>query len=149
MNLLVAIDGSQEAEDALAYAIDVAEAMDGSVTTVYAVDPAVYEEGGSEPISTFADADGRLVVESVQDAEERGQRVFDDAIEFAEQRDFDIETELLYGSPVTAITDYAEAEDLDTIYVGHRGRSERMELLVGSVAKGVVERATVPVTVVR
>jgi len=40
-------------------------------------------------------------------------------------------------------------EGVDPIYLGHRGRLERVKRVLGSVAKMIVERATVPVTVVR
>lgn len=149
MRYLVAVDGSDEAERALAYATDVADALDGSITVVHVADPYVYDEGGTEPISTFADADERLVAESLEDAEQRGFAILDSAAALADDLGHEIETELLYGHPVSAVTDYAKLEGFDAIYVGHRGRSERASSLVGSVAKGLVERATVPVTVVR
>ncbi|MFA9517867.1 universal stress protein [Halopenitus sp. H-Gu1] len=149
MKLLVAVDGSQEADDALAYATDIADATEGTITVVHTVDPDVYEQGGSQPISGLSDADQRLLLESVEDAEDRGLNVLDDATTLAEELGHDVETELLYGDPVTVITDYAEETDFDTIFVGHRGRSERTDRMLGSVAKALVERATVPVTVVR
>jgi nucleotide-binding universal stress UspA family protein len=149
MNLLVAVDSSSESADALAYAIDIAEATDGSVTAAHAVDPAVYGRGGREPVSSLSDADQRLVIESIADAEQRGFDVLEDADERAHELGHDIETELLYGHPVGAITDYATREGFDGIVLGHRGRSERAGYLLGSVAKEVVERATLPVTVVR
>jgi nucleotide-binding universal stress UspA family protein len=149
MKFLVAADGSREADDALAYAIEIADAVDASVTVAYAVDPSVYDEGGSDPIATLSDADERLVVESVEDAEEHGLDVLEEAAESAADRGRDVETELLYGDPVETLTDFADDEGFDAIYIGHRGRSERTGLLLGSVAKDVVERATVPVTVVR
>ncbi len=43
MDLLVAVDGSQEAESALAYATDIADAMDGSITAVHDVDPTEFD----------------------------------------------------------------------------------------------------------
>jgi nucleotide-binding universal stress UspA family protein len=43
----------------------------------------------------------------------------------------------------------AEENGFDAIFVGHRGLSERYEGLVGSTAKEIVGRASVPVTVVR
>ncbi|MFC4541412.1 universal stress protein [Halosolutus amylolyticus] len=149
MKALVAVDGSEASENALAYAADVVDAMGGSITVVHAVDPTVYDEGGSEPISSLSDADQRLIIESVEDAEQRGQAVLDDAVELAAERGHDVESEHLYGDPVPVIADYAEVEGFDTIFVGHQGRSERAGLMLGSVAKSLVERATVPVTVVR
>lgn len=149
MKFLVALDGSQQAADALAYATDVADAMDGSITAVHAVDPDVYEEGGREPISGISDAEQRIIVRSVEDAEERGLAILEEAEELAEELGYDVETEVLYGDPVKEITDYAEEKGFDTIFVGHHGRSEHTDLMLGSVAKSIVERATVPVTVVR
>lgn len=145
MKFLVAVDGSEEAENALAYAAEIADAVGGSITVVYAVDPAVYEQGGSDPISTLSDADQRLIIESIEDTERRALDIIEEATEIGE----DVDGELIYGDPDTAIADYAESEGFDAIYVGHRGRSERTESMIGSVAKAVVERATIPVTVVR
>jgi nucleotide-binding universal stress UspA family protein len=149
MKLLVAVDGSSEADDALAYATDIADATNGSITVAYAVDPAIYDVGGNAPVSSLSDAERRLLVEDVGDAEDRGLDVLEGAAALAAELGQDVETELLYGDPVVAITDYAESEEFDTIYVGHRGRSERTERMLGSVAKGLVERTTVTVTVVR
>jgi nucleotide-binding universal stress UspA family protein len=148
MRYLVAVDGSPEADDALAYAAEVADAVGASLTLAYAVDPSVYDEGGSDPIASLSDADGRLVVESVEDAEEHGLDVLDEAAERAAQLGHDVETELLYGDPVDAIAEFVAGEECDAVFIGHRDRSERSGLLLGSVAKDVVGRATVPVTVV-
>jgi nucleotide-binding universal stress UspA family protein len=149
MKLLVAVDGSNASDNALAYASDVADAMNGSITVLHAVDPDVYDEGGAEPISTLSDAEQRLVIESLEDAEDRGWALIDDAAEFAAEHGHDVERVLLHGTPVAEIAEYAEEHEFDAIYVGHRGLSERTERLLGSVAKGLVARATVPVTVVR
>lgn len=149
MKFLVAVDGSDEADRALAHATDVADGMGASLTVVYSVDPAAHDVGGSDPIATATDADERLIVESVEDAEDRGLDVLDDAADLAEDLGHDVETELLYGDPVRAITEYAQEERFDAIFVGHRGRTERADLMLGSVAKAVVERSNIPVTVVR
>lgn len=149
MKLLVGMDGSEEAERALARAITIADATDGELTIAYAVDPAAYDAGGSEPIETAADADERLIVESTEAAEDRGLDVLEDAATVAADRGHDAETELLYGDPATVLTEYADDEGFDAIYVGHRGLSERAETLLGSVANTIVEQSTVPVTVVR
>lgn len=148
MKFLVAVDGSQEAADALAYATDVADAMDGTITAVHAVDPEVYDTGGDEPTSR-AETDRRLLIRSIEEAEERGLRILDEAAGLADELGRDIETRLLYGEPVKAITGYADDADFDAIFVGHRGRSERTDLMLGSTAKTIVERSTVPVTVTR
>ncbi|WP_435320684.1 universal stress protein [Haloarchaeobius sp. TZWSO28] len=149
MRFLVAMDGSDAAENALTYAAEIGTAMDGSITVVHAVNPAVYDTGGNEPISTLSDANRRLIIERIEAAEDRGQQYLSRATQLAEELGASIETELVYGDPVEAITDFAETANYDAIFVGHRGRSGRTDLMLGSVAKQIVERATVPVTVVR
>lgn len=148
MELLVAVDGSEESNNAIAYATTIANATGGSVTLVHAVEPDVYDAGGGEPISE-SDRRDRLIVDSLDDAEAHGRTVLEAAIEFAADRGQEASGELLYGQPSKVLPEYATAGEFDTLYVGHRGRSERTIEFLGSVARNVVERATVPVTVIR
>ncbi len=146
---VVAFDGSEASERALEHAIRVASGLDASLTAVYAVNPQVYSSGGDAPVRSRSDADRRLVVEAVEDAERRGEEILERAAARAEDDDYAVETELLYGAPVAAVADFAEDEGYDGIFVGHKGLSESYERVLGSVAKGLVERSRVPVTVVR
>ena len=148
MNLLVAVDGSDESYRALEYAANIARAVDGSITLAHAVEPDVYDTGGDEPRST-AERRDRLIVDTVDAAEARGQEILAEAVETAETLGVDASAELLYGDPVVEITDYADREGYETIYVGHRGLSGRAAQVLGSVARDIVERTTVPVTVIR
>jgi nucleotide-binding universal stress UspA family protein len=142
MRLLVALDGSEQSDNALAYATRLAEAADGSLTVVHAVDPSVQEVAEAPP-----DGDDRLVVEDETDAEERAERVLDEAVEAVGDR-VPVASELLHGDPREVIPDLAVAEGYDGIVVGHRGLSARQERVLGSVAKSLVEHSEVPVTVV-
>jgi nucleotide-binding universal stress UspA family protein len=54
----------------------------------------------------------------------------------------------LRGVPVRVICDLAEAEGVDLIVVGRRGRGALNHLLMGSVSQGVLHHAKVPVLVV-
>ncbi len=146
---LVAIDGSPASKDALQYALEMARDTGAAVTAIHVVSPEQFFVGGDEPPESFAEADDELLLSSVEDAETRGQELLDEATAVAERADAEIETGMLYGEPVERITEYADEEDFEAIYVGHRGTSERYEGLFGSVAKAVAGRATVPVTVVR
>lgn len=149
MKFLVAVDRGPDADRVLSFALDIAEGVGASVTAVHAVDPDVNELLESEPITTLSDASQRLVTEHLESAEARGTTVLESAERSAADRDATIQTELVYGDPVPAITDYAAEAGFDAIFVGHQGRSPRTEAVVGSVAKGIVARASVPVTVVR
>ncbi|RDI71497.1 universal stress protein [Halopelagius longus] len=148
MQYLVAVDGSESSIEALEHAIGVASLLDAELTLVYSVEPRILvDEGGDAP--SFPEASERLYTEDIAEAESRGERVLEDAVERAREADVDADSELLYGDPVDTIAEYADEEGMDGVFVGHRGLSKRAQGLVGSVATGLVERANVPVTVVR
>ena len=137
MNYLVATDGSAESNQAVTYAAEHAAAMDATLTVVHVIT--------AEP--EFVG--GELVQESEATLLETGQRRLDKAREVAEETGAAVEEELLSGRPADAIVEYAAEVGADAIYVGHRGLSKKREQMMGSVAKTIVDRATVPVTVVR
>jgi len=141
MRLLVAVDGSEQSTDALAHAERLAAAAGGSLTVVHAVDPGVHEVEDVDPT-----AEDRFVIEDEGEAEDRARRILDEAAAGVER--VPVTTELLHGDPREAVPALAEAEGYDGIVVGHRGLSERRERVLGSVAKSLVERSRVPVTVV-
>jgi nucleotide-binding universal stress UspA family protein len=149
MRYVVAVDGSEDGDRALERAVELADAVGGSLTVVHAVDPDVYTDSSPGPVLSRSEAERGLVVEAVADAEERAQRIVEEAAGRAAEAGVPVETELLYGDPREAVPRFAEEEGYDGVFVGHRGLSDREEELLGSVAKGIVERATVPVTVVR
>lgn len=94
-----------------------------------------------------------LILPGEEAAVEAGEDILSNARRLADEavgdESIDIETQLLTGRPADAITGYAREQPVDAIYVGHRGLSEEREQVVGSVAKSVVDKANVPVTVIR
>ncbi len=149
MRLLVAVDGSEPSDAALEHALALAAATGGSVTAVHAVDPAVHASAGGDPGGGPDERADRFVLEGEAEAEERAQRLLDEAADAAAADGLSIETEIVHGDPRAVIPDLAATEGYDGVVVGHRGLSERRERVLGSVAKSFVERSTVPVTVVR
>jgi len=142
MRYIVAIDGSDESDDAVRYAATHSIAMDATLDIVHVLAPR------AELI------DGELIFPGSDKAMEGGQQTLEAAKQLATSvadgsESLTIETQLLSGRPSDAITEYAEESESDAIYVGHRGLSEKKEQVTGSVAKRVVDRATVPVTVIR
>lgn len=148
MRLLVAVDGSDPSETALDHALSIAAATGGSVTAVHAVDPSVYATSGDDPGGGPEERAGRFVVEGVDDAEERGRRLLDEAVDAGDAADVPVETELLRGDPREVIPAMAVRDGFDELVVGHRGLPDHRERVLGSVAKSFVERSDVPVTVV-
>ena len=67
----------------------------------------------------------------------------------ASEEDMTIVTHLLSGHPVEKLLELAWNENFDHIVVGHRSKGLFERLLMGSVAKRVVDFARCTVTVVR
>jgi len=59
------------------------------------------------------------------------------------------EHECLTGNPVLEILTFAEGHDVDLIVMASHGRTGLPRLLMGSIAEGVMRRATCPVLVVK
>ena len=142
MGYLIATDGSEVSDAAVERAARNASALDATLEIVHVLTPE------TELV------DGALVLPGEDRAVEYGERTLRRAAELAAETaaegvNLEITTELLAGRPAAAITDYAEEADVDGIYVGHRGLSAEHERVVGSVAKAVVDKSTVPVTIVK
>ncbi|WP_435075182.1 universal stress protein [Halorubrum sp. HHNYT27] len=141
MSYLVAIDGSTESDKAVRYAARQAAAFDESLEIVHVLTP------DSELVN------GTIILPGEEAAVEAGESVLANAKALAEEavgdEVIDVETQLLTGRPADAVAEYAAEANVTAIYVGHRGLSAKHEHVVGSVAKSVVDKARVPVTVIR
>lgn len=58
-------------------------------------------------------------------------------------------SEFSMGDPVTAICQYAEEIQADSILMGSHGRTSFLKLLFGSISSGVFEKAKIPVMMVK
>lgn len=148
MQFVVATDETDPSDAALEHALDIATETDASLTAVYAVDPEVTQQSAAEPIAGIADAERRIVAEGESEVEQRGERVLTAAADRARDRGVEIQTALLYGDPVEAIATYAAENEVDGVFAGHREVAADRGDVMGSVAKGLVDRAPVPVTIV-
>lgn len=139
-HVLVPLDGSPLASDALEFAL---ETFDCPVTVVNVVTPidADMSEGG------VLEPDERRL----EEAERRARRLIDGARNRTEDVDRTVETAVETGDPAETILDYVEASDVDHVVMGGHGgpRSGAVRRLLGTVATSVVGEAPVPVTVIR
>ena len=138
--ILVPMDDSEQAGQALEYALDNFPDTDVSVLHVVGV-----------PSSMMGEATGLALADDLEEAAaERAEPVFERAREIATERDREIDTIVGIGHPARNIID--RAENYDTIVLGaHGGDRSRLtrRFLVGNVADTVSKRAPVPVIIVR
>lgn len=142
MKYLVATDGSDVSDRAIEHATIEATAWGAPLEIVHVLTP------DSKLV------DGNLVIPGSEAAVDHGTRLLAEAERLAETAadkrgaSIDTSTELLAGQPADAITTHAEESGFDAIYVGHHGESDTGMNRVGSVAKSVLDKTAVPVTVV-
>jgi len=163
--ILVAVDGSEAAAEALTFAAN--EWPDAALTALHVINPA--------ESTTGADGGFPGAVEQWYDsARARGERILAEA---TDRVDRPVETRLEVGRPTTTIVavaagpddgaggddgpdreedgggtgsgTHASTQPFDHVVLASQGRTGLSRVLLGSVAEGVVRRADVPVTVVR
>lgn len=135
--VLVAMDGSEVAEQALRYALEAHPNAEITVLTVV-----------GEPSAMFGEATAiALADDPEQSAKEHAQPVINRAQEIASEYDIEIGTSIETGHPVRVILD--RADDFDTVVIGSHSGTLADRIFVGNVAEKIVRQSPVPVTVVR
>jgi nucleotide-binding universal stress UspA family protein len=126
--LLVAIDGSKQANNALEYASDIARKFNSKVTLLHVAEAklANLEPGEVRRISENILWDSATVMEGVE-----------------------IDKRLEYGKPAEIIIKLANKENYDLIILGSRGLSSVKRYLLGSVSEDVTWHAKRSVLIIR
>ena len=125
MSVLVGVDGSAESDQAVHDAARLVAPVAGRILLVTVVGADSAEQEDAEEMRSA----GQLLRRYVSQLPADGATV---------------ETEILSGQPVQAILDAAEAEHVDLLVVGRRGRG-LSERLLGSVAQKLTSDARHPV----
>jgi nucleotide-binding universal stress UspA family protein len=129
--VIVPLDGSSVAENALPLARIVADYFKSNIRIIRVIDPG--------ELARVADI-GKATAEFAEYALERAAQAGIDASRCT--------AELIDGSPASAILADAEKQRAEAIVIASHGRSGFKAAVVGSVADKVVRAATVPVLVV-
>jgi len=139
-NVLVPVDESDQAIDALDYTVE--NYPDASITALHVVDPSKFRAAVSiEGAATYTDV--------LETHESRAEEFLAEMSERAAERGVSIETEYVVGEVARSIVEYVDEHDVDHVVIGSHGRSGATRVLLGSVAESVTRRSQVPVTVIR
>jgi nucleotide-binding universal stress UspA family protein len=139
-HVLVPLDGSPLADEALAHALAVLDCRVTVLNVVTPLDDGMSEGGVLEPGDDRREA-----------AHERATDLVERARERAAAADREVDTAVETGDPAETILAYVEAHDIDQVVMGGHGgeRGDLARRLLGTVATTVVGEAPVTVTVVR
>lgn len=135
--ILIATDGSDEADVAVEHGLDLAAAFDAEVHAIYVV------ETSASYIITVG-----LNDEEMEEYREYGKAVVTDVVERAERRGLSGVGVLKTGKIAEEVVDYAESENVDSVVVAERGHGA-IDKYLGSNAEKIIRMSSRPVTVVR
>ena len=141
-HILVAIDGSSHAQQALVEAIDLARASNAALTVMTVVPKA----------NPWALGGGFYVPVNLDDLQRQAERNYERTLGAAVAAwvppDMPVTAIVRRGAVAATIVDQAVSGDHDLIVVGSRGRGDLRSLLLGSVSHGVLQSSPVAVLVV-
>ncbi len=141
--ILVAIDGSDHANRALDFALDVATKYSARVLLLTVVPPVFLPMPSMNVMKSQAVADASNELENsfrtaLLQTEERAKKL----------TTLTVFTRLEHGHPDEVITETAKLGEFDIIVIGSRGLGRR-DFALGSVSSRVAENATCPVLIVK
>jgi nucleotide-binding universal stress UspA family protein len=139
--ILVPIDGSENARDAAQHAVRLARAYASTVTFLHVVSDAVVAELAQREGDDGAHhAHDRLV--------EQGQAYLRDVARLADQRGVSHREVIGDGDPCAVICETAASIGADLVVMGKIGHQGARRILVGSIARRVIETCERPVLIV-
>jgi len=139
--ILVAIDESEAAREAYDLAVRVALEDHSSLLLVNVVDVS--------KLIAVAGYETPYPVDAVELLRESGKELLDEMKRSCAAKSINVSTATGEGDAVDEILRLAEENGAGLVCIGTHGRKGLARLFVGSVAEGVLRRATVPVLVVR
>ncbi len=135
-NIVVPTDFSPNANNALQYAINIANHFDSTIHLVHAFE-VISSTGTLVSVRKYLLDDAKGGLEKTKQAVENS--LFHHTT---------LTIKALEGSTIEMIGAYAKRVDADLIVMGTQGASGLKEVFLGSNASGVVQRSTIPVLVV-
>ena len=139
--ILLPTDGSERAERAAPYAVELAERFDATLHPMYVVDT---DALGPEQVDRI----GAGQFAEMTELHERAAAAVDGIREYVESADVTVDPVIEAGIPRTVITRFAAENDVDLIVMASQGRGGVRRALFGSITEDVARETTVPVMVI-
>jgi nucleotide-binding universal stress UspA family protein len=142
--ILVPLDGSALAEEAIGYALAVGDRASTRYTLLRVVIPALVVG------SPFIEPGVHIADEDLEEQMEAARRYLDRVAERLRRDGADVDTVVVaHPSPAAAILELADSEGADLVCLATHGRTGLSRILLGSVADKVLRAATTPVLLCR
>jgi nucleotide-binding universal stress UspA family protein len=145
--ILAAVDGSDPAQKALDYALDLAESC-GAEVVILSVVPHLH-------LPTFSESDKGITARELFEVTEKMRSVHEEVLKEAlakaqsSKPRLRISTKLVEGHPADEIIKLSEEGSFDLIVMGSRGLHGFSEFLLGSVTHRVADHCKIPLLIVK
>jgi len=139
LKILIPVDGSRQALNALAHALYLHQEGLRAGFVLAAVQEPIYG------IEMMLPANASLV-DRLSGA--MGERALAEAATLCKAAGLTFEREIASGDPAPVLLDIAESFRCEAIIMGARGRGALRSALLGSVSQAVLQSANIPVTIV-
>jgi nucleotide-binding universal stress UspA family protein len=143
-HILVALDGSEFAEEALRPARDLASTLGASLLLVRAVPPPTVPGGYGQAVP-YIPSDSGAALEEAR-AYLKGVA---SSLRATSTGPVDVDVHAEVGTPVMALVSVAQHRQVMAIAMATHGRSGIARVVLGSVATGVLQQAGIPLLLVR
>lgn len=141
--ILIAVDGSENANKALIKAKRIGTAFNSEITIVYVMDNIL-------SLSSMNITDYQTYKEPLTDAlKKHATKILDDAMENFKDYNNKVNTVIEEGNPAFKLLEISEEGDYDLIIIGRRGLGPFSRAVMGSVSNKVVNNAKMSVLVVK
>ena len=138
--ILIATDGSETANEAADFGLEMVGCSGAKVYVIYVIETTPYR---SVPLDQIWSK------EVLEEVEKAGYEATSYVEKIAKAAGMEIESRVLKGDPAEKIVSFAEDNNIDMIIIGSLGKGGYERLVMGSVSEKVVRHAKVPVLVVR
>ena len=141
------MDGSQRADKAFDFALDLAKTYGAKLWIITVADKSTHEEMEK----TIKDVISGVHIKDMIDkyAELLSKEIFDKVNQKSKDKGIEIKTYSVTGKPAEEILSYAKKMSFDLIVIGSTGIGKAEQFLFGSVTDKVARHSTCTVTIVK
>jgi len=138
--VIIATDGSETANEAADFGIEMIGCSGAKVYAVYVIDTTPYRSVPLDKI--WSD-------KVLEEFEKEGREATSYIEKIGKAAGVEVESRVLKGHPAEKIVTFAEDNNIDMIIMGSLGKSGYERVLLGSVSEKVIRHAKIPVLIVR
>ncbi len=148
-NILVALDGSELAEQALPMAQDIARSSNATIHLIQVVSrqPELEAARGGDTSIQAVELTRDLAHQLVEARLSRGREYLEGIAGQLQSEGFEAETAIQEGAAVENIVDYSREHGIDLVVMSTHGYGGVKRLVLGSVTDRVIRSCEVPVLV--